>query len=226
MTVRVVIVDDQELVREGFRLVLSREPDIDVVGEAGDGSEAVVVVEAAKPDVVLMDVRMPRVDGVAATERILAGPEPRPAVVILTTFDLDEYVYAALRAGATGFLLKDVRPVDLIHAVRVAAAGEAMLAASVTRRLLATFARQHAEPTPDPGADDLTAREVDVLMLIAQGKANAEIGKELFVSESTVKTHVSRILMKLGLKHRTQIAVYAYESGLVRPGAGEDQSKV
>jgi DNA-binding NarL/FixJ family response regulator len=215
--IRVVVADDQELVRSGFAMIVDAQPDLVVVGEAGDGAEAVAVARRERADVVLMDVRMPRTDGIEAT-RLLAGPGVADPVkvVILTTFDLDEYVYAALRAGASGFLLKDVRRDDLVHAVRVVAAGEALLAPSVTRRLVEDFARR-----PNAGAarpadlDRLTPREHEVLQLIGQGRNNAEIGAELYVGEATVKTHVGRVLMKLGLRDRVQAVIYAYEAGLV-----------
>jgi DNA-binding NarL/FixJ family response regulator len=214
--VRVVVADDQELVRSGFAMIVDAQPDLAVVGEAADGAEAVTVARRERADVVLMDVRMPRVDGIEAT-RQLAGPDvAHPTkVVILTTFDLDEYVFAALRAGASAFLLKDVRREDLVHAVRVVAAGEALLAPSVTRRLIEDFARR-----PGPGAapgelSRLTPREREVLELIGQGRNNAEIGAALVVGEATVKTHVGRVLMKLGLRDRVQAVIYAYEAGLV-----------
>jgi DNA-binding NarL/FixJ family response regulator len=220
VTVRVVVADDQELVRSGFAMIVGAQPDLVVVGEAADGAEAVTVARRERADVVLMDVRMPRVDGIEATRR-LAGPDVADPVkvVILTTFDLDEYVYAALRAGASGFLLKDVRREDLVHAIRVVAAGEALLAPSVTRRLIADFA---ARPAADAGRpaelDRLTPREHEVLELIGLGRNNAEIGAALVVGEATVKTHVGRVLMKLGLRDRVQAVIYAYEAGLVAPG--------
>jgi DNA-binding NarL/FixJ family response regulator len=209
-------------------MILSAEPDGDVVGEASDGAEAIERAAATDPDVVLMDIRMPRLDGVEATRR-LAGPPPggpsqattvRPRVLMLTTFDLDEYVVEALRAGASGFLLKDVPPEDLIDAIRVIAAGDALLAPSVTRRLLDRFAPLLPTPTAarPPGLDQLTERELEVARLVARGLSNSEIGAALFVSETTVKTHVGRVLMKLGLRDRVQVVVLAYESGLVHPG--------
>jgi DNA-binding NarL/FixJ family response regulator len=214
---KVLVVDDQELVRAGFRLILEKAG-MTVVGEAADGIEAIEKTVLTEPDVVLMDVRMPRMDGIEATRRILAKVPSPPRVVALTTFDLDEYVYGAVRAGASGFLLKDVSPDDLVHAVRVVARGEAMLAPSLTRRLLERFAHQ-----PRPGArpeslSSLSERELAVLKLVAKGKSNAEIGAELFLSEATVKTYVSRLLTKLHLRDRVQIAVLAYESGLVQAG--------
>ena len=217
MTVRVVVADDQALVRAGFRMILDARDDIEVVGEAGDGAQAVALVRDLEPDVVLMDVRMPGVDGIEATRRIVAtGGAAR--IVVLTTYDVDEYVFAALRAGASGFLLKDVRPSELVDAVRVVAAGDALLAASVTRRLLDRFA--HTLPDPDTAPPDvglLTDREVEVLRLVASALANSEIAKRLYLSEATIKTHVSSILRKLGLRDRVQAVVYAYDVGLVQP---------
>jgi DNA-binding NarL/FixJ family response regulator len=217
--IRVVLVDDQPLVRAGFRAVLDREDDIAVVGEASNGQEALELLKGARADVVLMDIRMPLVDGVEATARLSALPlEPAARVIILTTFDLDEYVLEALRAGASGFLLKDVQPNDLLAAVRIVAAGEAMLAPSVTRQLLSHVAPTLAPTKQSAELESLTDRERDVLLAVARGLSNAEIAAELFVSESTVKTHLSRVLTKLGLKHRTQAAVFAYEAGLVTAG--------
>jgi DNA-binding NarL/FixJ family response regulator len=218
MSVRVLLVDDQPLLRTGFRLILSGEPDLEVVGEAADGEVAVTQVHALRPDVVLMDIRMPRVDGIEATRRVLALPDP-PKVLVLTTFDLDEYVVEALRAGASGFLLKDVPADDLVDAVRVVARGEAIVAPRVTRRLLDRFADRL--PSAAPGDADrlpgLTEREREVLLLVARGLSNAEIAGELVLSETTVKTHVSNMLVKLGLRDRVQAVVLAYESGLVKP---------
>jgi DNA-binding NarL/FixJ family response regulator len=219
--VRVVVADDQELVRSGFAMIVDAQPDLVVVGEAADGDEAVTMARREHADVVLMDVRMPRVDGIEATRR-LAGADVRDPVkvVILTTFDLDEYVFEALRAGASGFLLKDVRREDLVHAVRVVAAGEALLAPAVTRRLIEDFARRPAVSSPPSlaaGVDRLTPREREVLELIGRGRNNAEIGAELYVGEATVKTHVGRVLMKLDLRDRVQAVIYAYEAGLVGP---------
>ncbi|GAA1330963.1 response regulator [Pseudonocardia xinjiangensis] len=214
---RVLLADDQELVRAGFRMILETREDVEVVGEAADGDAAVRLVEQLNPDVVLMDVRMPGVDGIAATERIVAsGTSSR--VIILTTYDLDEPLYAALRAGASGFLLKDVRPVDLVEAVRVVARGDALLAPAVTRRLLDRFAE--VLPRDDPRPERLTAlteREVDVLALVARAATNAEIAQRLVITEATVKTHVSSILRKLGVRDRVQAVVFAYDVGLVRP---------
>lgn len=216
---RVLLVDDQALVRGGFRMILESRPDLDVVGEAADGAEAVRLTASARPDVVLMDVRMPELDGVEATRRIVASGSPA-RIVILTTFDLDEYVYAALRAGASGFMLKDVRPAELVEAVRVVARGEALLAPSVTRRLLDRFAdRLPGDDAPPPALDELTARELEVLRLVARGLSNAEIAQRLVLTEATVKTHVSSVLRKLGLRDRVQAVVAAYEHGIVRPGS-------
>ncbi len=216
---RVLIADDQSLLRRGFRLILESEPTIDVVGEAVDGLDAVSMARVLRPDVVLMDIRMPNVDGLEATRRILANGNGSTKVLILTTFDLDEYVYEALRSGASAFLLKDAPPEQLIHAIHVVAAGDALLAPSVTRRLIHEFAKR---PTPreatGPDLRELTAREVEVLKLVARGDSNAEIAHALYVSETTVKTHVARILAKLGARDRTQAVVLAYESGLVQPG--------
>jgi len=217
VTIRVVVADDQTLVREGFRMILDAREDIEVVGEAADGGEAERLVRQLEPDVVLMDVRMPEVDGIEATRRIVAsGSAAR--VVILTTFDLDEYVFAALRAGASGFMLKDVRPAELAEGVRVVARGDALLAASVTRRLLDRFVDALPDPAGAPPPPSLlTEREVDVLRLVAAARSNTEIAAELHVSEPTVKTHVSAVLRKLGLRDRVQAVVYAYDVGLVRP---------
>ena len=216
MTTRVVVVDDQALVRRGFAMILAEETDIEVVGEAGDGRQALAVCAEQRPDVVLMDVRMPVMDGVEATRRIIEASSAR--VLMLTTFDLDSHVYDAIRAGASGFLLKDVRPDYLAHAVRTIAAGEMLLAPAITRRLVEEFV-SGPEPGVTPAAlDQLTDREREVLLLIAAGHSNAEIAAELFLSDTTVKTHVTRILTKLGLRDRVQAAVLAYETGLVRPG--------
>ena len=236
--IRVVIVDDQAMVRSGFRMILEAEPDITVVGEAADGREALDVVHRAAPDVVLMDVRMPNLDGVAATERLLSGsddrPGPaaangaapgsiRPGVLMLTTFDLDDHVYAALRAGASGFLLKDSPAEQLVDAIRVIARGDALLDPAVTRRVIAEFARQ--VPAADrqarlPSLRDLTERELDVLKLVARGLSNAEVAEAMFLGEATVKTHLGRVLAKLDLRDRVQAVVLAYEVGLVLPGTG------
>jgi DNA-binding NarL/FixJ family response regulator len=216
VSIRVLIADDQAMVRAGFGALLAAQPDIEVVGDAADGAQAVAEVAAHEPDVVLMDVRMPVMDGLEAVRRILAGAPERPRVLMLTTFDLDDYVYAALRAGASGFLLKDAPAAELVHAVRVVAAGDALLAPSVTRRLIADFAARQPAGHPQPGrVAALTPRELDVLRLIARGLSNQEIAAELVLAEQTVKTHVSRILTKTGLRDRAQAVVLAYESGLV-----------
>ncbi|WP_055588442.1 response regulator [Peterkaempfera griseoplana] len=223
MTIRVIIADDQAMVRAGFAALLAAQPDIDVVGEAPDGRQALEVSGRTHPDVVLMDVRMPEIDGLEAARRLLSPPPGvvhRPRVLMLTTFDVDDYVYEALRAGASGFLLKDAPPADLIAAVRVVAAGEALLAPSVTRRLIEDFARQRPAPRRDPGLrlNGLTPRETEVLEHIARGLSNSEIAAALVLAEQTVKTHVGRILAKLDLRDRAQAVVFAYESGLVTPG--------
>jgi DNA-binding NarL/FixJ family response regulator/class 3 adenylate cyclase len=217
--IRVVIADDQRLLRTGFRVILDAEPDITVVGDAADGYAAVDVVARRRPDVVLMDIRMPELDGLAAAERILNDPENTTAVVMLTTFDASEYVFKALRIGATGFLLKDTPSDRLLDAVRVAAAGEALIAPRITRRLIADFARasRPAGNELPPALAELTAREIDVLRLVAQGMSNAEIARELVLGENTIKTHVGRVLGKLGLRDRVQAVVLAYETGLVTP---------
>ncbi|MFJ8550743.1 response regulator [Streptomyces sp. NPDC093676] len=217
-TVRVLIADDQMMVRQGFTVLLNARPGIEVVGQAVDGEEAVAMVAELAPDVVLMDIRMPGLGGIEATRRITADA-PHPRVLVLTTFDLDEYVYDALRAGASGFLLKDASADQLAEAVRVVAAGDALLAPGITRRLIAEFSRLTDAPRAPlkQRVGDLTERETEVLALIAQGLSNAEIAGNLVVAEQTVKTHVGRILVKLGLRDRTQAAVFAYESGLVRP---------
>ena len=216
---RVLVVDDQELVRTGFSLILERAG-MSVVGEAGDGLAAVELALKTTPDVVLMDIRMPLLDGIEATRRLVAQlPDAR--VLVLTTFDLDEYVYAAVQAGASGFLLKDVSPDDLVHAVHVVARGEAMLAPTLTRRLLERFASQPLPGVLDPAVSSLTERELAVLGLVARGLSNKDIASNLFLSEATVKTYVSRLLAKLGLRDRVQLAVLAYESGLVQAGESD-----
>ncbi|MEN8239236.1 MAG: response regulator transcription factor [Actinomycetota bacterium] len=218
--VRVLVVDDQALVRAGFALILKSEEGIEVVGEAGNGAEAIDAVSDLDPDVVLMDIRMPVLDGIAATERICAeGDGGRPRVLILTTFDLDEHIYAAIRAGASGFLLKDTPPDDLVSAIRIVAAGDALLAPSVTRTLLEHFSQAPTPHDPHPAIESLTEREAEVLTHVARGSSNAEIADALFVSEATVKTHVSHILTKLDVRDRVQAVVVAYESGLVVPGS-------
>ena len=230
MSVAVLLVDDQELMRMAFRMVIESQPDLAVAGEAANGLDAVAQVEALRPDVVLMDVRMPELDGVEATRRIVdSGSDAR--VIILTTFDLDEYVYAALRAGASGFLLKDAQPADLLSAIRAVGSGDAVVAPSITRRLLDAYAHRLAVPGSDdpvermPPAqrerlEQLTAREHEVLLLVARSLSNAEIAEQLVLSEATVKSHVGRILAKLDLRDRVQIVVFAYESGLVTPALG------
>jgi len=217
--IRVVLVDDQQLVRAGFRMVLDRQPDMTVVGEAGDGAEALRLLRGIEADVVVMDLRMPVLDGVAATKHICAaGPQPR--VLVLTTFDTDQEAFAALQAGASGFLLKSVPPDDLLAAIRTVAGGEAVVAPRITRRLLDRFADRLAPPPAGAPGDvpELTDREREVLLLLAQGLSNNEIGERLRVADATVKTHVGRILAKLGLRDRTQAVIFAYESGLIRPG--------
>jgi DNA-binding NarL/FixJ family response regulator len=219
--IRVMVVDDQELVRAGFCALLASDDEITLVGEASNGRDAVDLAAAARPDVVLMDIRMPSMDGIEATRRLLDdGDERRPAVLVLTTFDLDEYVYDALRAGASGFLLKDTPPAQLIDAVKIVAGGDALIAPSVTRRLIADFAK-HGPAIGDVSdeIDLLTDREREVLVLIARGRSNNEIAGDLFVSEATVKTHVGRVLSKLNLTSRAQAVAFAYESGLVVPGS-------
>ncbi|WP_294563210.1 response regulator transcription factor [uncultured Arthrobacter sp.] len=223
--IRVLLADDQPLLRMGFRLILEGEPDLEVVGEAGTGEEAVRLAGRLVPDVVLMDVRMPLGDGIEATRRITAsGVASR--IIILTTFDLDEYAFAGLQAGASAFLLKDVAPSDLVSAVRVVASGDAVVAPRVTQRLLETYVRslapaQAARAVPDKRLADLTPREREVLEAVAEGLSNAELAKRFFLSEATVKTHVRRILMKLGLRDRVQAVVYAYEHGIVVPGPAQ-----
>ena len=217
--ISVLVVDDVELVREGLRMILDAEPDVSVVGTACDGAQAVSEVRRLRPDVVLMDIRMPGVDGLAATRHILGTAGMPPCkVIVLTTFDVDEHVYEALRAGASGFLLKDVPAAQLVHAIRVVAAGEALLAPSVTRRLIAGFTGspppRASEPTVLPGVGELTARELEVLVLLADGLSNAEIAARLFVGEATVKTHVARVLMKLGVRDRVQAVIVAFRAGL------------
>jgi DNA-binding NarL/FixJ family response regulator len=216
--IRVLVADDQQLLRAGFRVILESEPDIEVVGEAADGVEVLEVARDTRPDVVLMDIRMPRLDGLTATERLLAGADP-PRVVVLTTFDQNEYVVRAMRAGAYGFLLKDAPASRLVAAVRAAASGEALIEPAITRRLLERFAAPDAGPAPLPASlRTLTDRETEVLRLVARGLSNAEIAEELVVAETTVKTHVARVLTKLGLRDRVQAVVLAYESGFVRRG--------
>jgi DNA-binding NarL/FixJ family response regulator len=219
--INVLIVDDQAMIREGFAALLGAQPDIVVVGDVANGAEAVTASRRLDPDVVLMDVRMPVMDGLAATERILSGPPGvhQPRILILTTFDLDDYVFGALRAGASGFVLKDAPAAELVHAVRVVAAGEALLAPSVTRRLIADYTtRGRPDRRAATALRELTPRETDVLRLVAHGRSNQEIAADLVLAEQTVKTHVSRVLAKLELRDRAQAVVFAYESGLVTPG--------
>jgi DNA-binding NarL/FixJ family response regulator len=214
--IRILVVDDQKLVRAGFRMILEAEADLVVVGEAGDGADAIEQAKRCQADVVLMDIRMPGVDGITATAKVTAMTQA-PKVLVLTTFDLDEYVHEALRAGASGFLLKDTPPEQLVEAIRVVHAGDAVVAPSVTRRLIESFART-ASLTPPAALDQLTEREVDVLRAMSRGQSNAEIAEELILGEATVKTHVGRVLMKLGLRDRVQAVVFAYENGIVQPG--------
>jgi len=218
MTIAVLIADDQALVRAGFRMILETDPDLRVVAEADDGAQAVEETRRTRPDVVLMDIRMPVMDGLEATRRIVSAKDP-PRVLMLTTFDLDEYVFDALVAGASGFLLKDVEPEQLLAGIRVIAHGDSLLSPSVTRRLIESFVRDHPRaPQPPPGLDELTARELEIFGLIARGLSNAEIADQLVVSSTTIKTHVARVLIKLGLRDRVQAVVLAYETGVIRPG--------
>jgi len=220
--IKVLIVDDQALVRTGFRLILEAEEDVEVTGEATDGLEAIAAAQSKRPDVILMDVRMPNMNGIEATRKLVDKDDVHPIrVLILTTFDLDEYVYDALRAGASGFLLKDAPPEELVQAVRVVARGEGLIAPSITKRLIEEIAQRPAQQTAPPEAlRSLTQRELEVLQLVARGLSNQEIAHELFVSETTVKTHVGRVLMKLEVRDRVQAVVLAYESGIVQPGVG------
>jgi DNA-binding NarL/FixJ family response regulator len=226
-TIKVLLVDDQPLLRMGFRLILEGEPDLEVVGEASDGNEALAQAAVLQPDVILMDVRMPGMDGIEATRR-LSALDSAARVIILTTFDLDEYAFAGLQAGASAFLLKDVAPEELVHAVRLVASGDAVVAPRVTQRLLETYVRgagPQGQPVPaprDPLLEELTPRETEMLQAIAEGLSNAEIAHKFFLSEATVKTHVRRILTKLHLRDRVQVVVYAYESGLVVPSNNPD----
>jgi DNA-binding NarL/FixJ family response regulator len=219
MSLRILIADDQHLVRAGFRTILSTQPDLEVVGEAADGTEAIAMADDLKPDVVLMDIRMPGLDGIEATRRIVSrGQPPEIRVLILTTFDLDEYVFDALQAGASGFLLKDSSPEQLIAAVRMVSPGDALLAPSITRRLIEEFTASRTPARPPAALDQLSSREREVFTLVAHGLSNREIAGKLFVGETTVKTHVTRILTKLGLRDRVQAVVLAYETGVVAPG--------
>jgi DNA-binding NarL/FixJ family response regulator len=216
--IRVLIVDDQALVRAGFEILVDSADDLTVVGAAADGAEAVALAEATAPDVILMDIRMPVMDGLQATERILGAPGAGGVrVLMLTTFDLDEYVFGALKAGASGFLLKDTPPADLLAGIRVVAAGEALLSPSITRHLIEEFVRRPPNRVAPPALDALTAREAEVLTLVARGLSNAEIAERLYVSPATAKTHVARLLMKLDARDRAQLIIIAYESGLVTP---------
>lgn len=219
MTTRLAIADDEATVRAGLRMLIEAEPDLEVVGEAADGLEVIEVARRTKPDVVLMDIRMPRLDGLSAARRILEL-DPEPRVVMLTTFGEDENLYEALRVGTSGFLLKVAPPEQLLEAIRIVAAGDALIDPTVTRRVIEAFASQPVPPVPPKELEDLTPRELEVLKLMARGLANHEIAGELVLSEATVKTHVKRILMKLGLRDRVQAVVFAYESGIVRPGNG------
>ncbi|WP_433441442.1 response regulator [Nonomuraea sp. CA-141351] len=216
MGIRIVIADDQAMVRAGLRMVVDSDPGMEVVGEASDGREAVEVARRTRPDIVLMDISMPRLDGLAAAKELLDAPSP-PKVITLTTFDTDENLYAALRAGTSGFLLKVSPPEQLLEAIRVVHSGDALLDPAVTSRVIATFASR-AEPTPSPRLAELTPRELEVLRLLARGLTNAEIARQLYVGEATVKTHVARVLMKLSLRDRAQAVVFAYETGVVQPG--------
>ena len=218
MTVRVVLVDDQALIRTGFKMILESESDIEVVGEASDGREGVSVTQSTRPDVVLMDVQMPNMNGLEATGRIFEDASISSRIIILTTFERDDYVFEALRAGASGFLLKNCPPEDLVHAVRIVAKGDALLAPSVTRTVIEAFAHQRARRTDEAELARLTERETEVLQLLATGKSNSELAAHLFLGEGTIKTHVSSVLTKLGLRDRMQAVIFAYESGLIEPG--------
>jgi DNA-binding NarL/FixJ family response regulator len=227
MSIRILLADDQELMRMGFRMVIESQPDLLIVGEAVDGRQAIEASAALAPDVVLMDVRMPELDGIEATRRIIEANGPA-RIIVLTTFDLDEYAYAALRAGASGFLLKDSPPAELLSAIRAVAGGDAVIAPTVTRRLLSRFVRHlpdplAPEPPSHPGLELLTPREHEVLIEVARSHSNAEIAERLVLSEATVKTHVGRILAKMSLRDRVQIVVFAYENGLIRPGSIDGQ---
>ena len=220
MSIDILLADDQALVLTGFRMILEADPELRVVSEARDGAQAIEAARRYRPDIVLMDVRMPVIDGLEATRQILAGDQP-PRVLMLTTFDLDEYVFDALLAGASGFLLKDVAPEELLAGIRTVAQGESLLSPSVTRRLIEAFVRDHHETRTAPaGLADLTARELEIFGLLARGLSNAEIAEQLYVSTTTIKTHVTRLLTKLGVRDRVQAVVLAYETGVVRPGAG------
>jgi DNA-binding NarL/FixJ family response regulator len=220
MSIKVLLVDDQAMVRAGLRMILEAEPDIQVIGEAEDGTKAISSVRTLQPDVVLMDIQMPVMNGLEATRRIVHEGERLSRVLILTTFERDDYIFEALRSGASGFILKNAPPEDLVTAVRVVAEGNSLLAPSVTRRIIAEFAQRPVRPLVKNEVEHLTEREIEVLKLIAKGHTNAEIANELVVSEATIKTHVSNLLTKLGLRDRVQAVVYAYESGLIQPGTG------
>ena len=216
MSIRVLVADDQPLVRGGFRMILDERPDLELIGEAADGEEAIRLASELDPDVILMDVRMPNLDGVEATRRLVADGT-RARILVLTTFDLDEYVYAAVQAGASGFLLKDVQPTELVDAIRVVAAGNSLFGPAATRRLVERFAHEQ-QATSSERLDELTEREREILRLLAQGNSNAELAERLYLSEATIKTHVSAVLRKLGVRDRVQAVIAAYEAGLVRPG--------
>ena len=223
--IRVLIADDQDLIRAGFRAILETQPDMTVVGEAGDGQAAVAAARSSAPDVVLMDIRMPGTDGISATEKVTALDNP-PRVLVLTTFDHDDYIFGALKAGASGFLLKNAPRDQLLTAIRTVANGEALLAPTVTRRLIERFVASHRPSTPAPALNQLSMREKDVLTELTKGRSNAEIGKTLFLSEATIKTHVASLLSKLGLRDRAQAIVYAYESGFTRVGTPPPSDRV
>ena len=216
MSIRVLVADDQPLVRGGFQMILDERPDLELIGEAADGEEAIRLASELEPDVILMDVRMPNLDGVEATRRLVANGT-RARILVLTTFDLDEYVYAAVQAGASGFLLKDVQPTELVDAIRVVAAGNSLFGPAATRRLVERFAHEQQAPSSKK-LDELTEREREILRLLAQGNSNAELAERLYLSEATIKTHVSAVLRKLGVRDRVQAVIAAYEAGLVRPG--------
>jgi len=223
MAIRVLLADDQAMVRAGFAMILDAQPDIEVIGEADDGERAIAEAARLAPDLIVMDIQMPKLDGVSATRAVISQGQDPPRVLVVTTFDIDEYVYEALRAGASGFLLKNAPPEELVRAVRVLAAGESLLAPQVTRRLIEAFCQQPITPPARPTAlQELTPRELEVLGLVARGFSNAEIAQRLVVSRGTVKTHVQRILMKLGLRDRIQAVVLAYETGLVTPGRADE----
>jgi len=218
MSIRVLLVDDQEMVRAGFAMILDAHPDIEVVGEAGDGEQAIAESDRLAPDVIVMDIQMPNLDGVSATRAILGERQEAPRVLVVTTFDIDEYIYEALRAGASGFLLKNAPPEELVQAIRVVAAGDSLLAPKVTKRVIEAFCQRPNPTAPPTELKELTAREREVLELVARGLSNSEIAERLFVGHGTVKTHVGRILMKLHLNDRIQAVVLAYETGLITPG--------